>query len=161
MLYKPIPIIAPNGSLSAIIGNLNNKKSAPAFIKIDGANLGLAHAIQNFDEIPSKIPTEIPLPSEFLTDTVWESAPKEIAICLFPVFTPVPFGAKIIKTHSFNKVYQEHGHHLPHSFLGKSVHPTQIGNPFQTIFNEVPGNKIDQLNPLHSHMWMTQFDKKS
>ena len=44
MLYKPIPIIAPNGSLSAIIGNLNDKKSEPAFIKIDGANVGLAHA---------------------------------------------------------------------------------------------------------------------
>jgi hypothetical protein len=100
MLYKPIPIIALDGSLSAIIGNLNDEKSEPAFIKIDGANVGLAHAIQNFDKIPPKICPEIPLPSKFLTDTVWESAPKDIAICLFPVLAPVPFGAKIIETHS-------------------------------------------------------------
>jgi hypothetical protein len=96
MLYKPNLIIAPSGSLSAIIGNLNNEKSEPAFIKIDGANVGLVHAIQNFDKIPPEIHPEIPLPSELLTDMVWESAPKNIAICLFPVLAPVPFGAKII-----------------------------------------------------------------
>jgi hypothetical protein len=41
-----------------------------------------------------------------------------------------------------------------------SVRPTQLRNLFQTIFNKVPDNKIDQLNPLHSHMSMTHFDKK-
>ncbi len=41
-----------------------------------------------------------------------------------------------------------------------SVHSTQLGNLFQTIFNKVPDIKIDQLNPLHSHMSMTHFDKK-
>jgi hypothetical protein len=39
-----------------------------------------------------------------------------------------------------------------------SVHPTQLGNLFQTIFNKVFNNKIDQLNPPHSHMSMTHFD---
>jgi hypothetical protein len=42
-----------------------------------------------------------------------------------------------------------------------SVRPTQLENLFQTIFNKVPNNKIDQLNPLHSHMAMTHFDKNS
>ncbi len=41
-----------------------------------------------------------------------------------------------------------------------SVCPTQLSNLFQTIFNEVPDNKIDQLNPLHSRMSITYFDKK-
>ena len=41
-----------------------------------------------------------------------------------------------------------------------SVRATQLSNLFQTIFNEVPDNEIDQLNPLYSHMSMTHFDKK-
>ena len=41
-----------------------------------------------------------------------------------------------------------------------SVCAIQLSNLFQTIFNEVPDNKIDQLNPLFSHMSMTHFDKK-
>jgi hypothetical protein len=41
-----------------------------------------------------------------------------------------------------------------------SVRHTQLGNLFQTIFNEVPDNKMDQLNPLHFHMSMTHFDNK-
>jgi hypothetical protein len=41
-----------------------------------------------------------------------------------------------------------------------SVRPTQLGNLFQMIFNKVPDNKIDQLNPFHSHVSMTHFDKK-
>jgi len=40
-----------------------------------------------------------------------------------------------------------------------SVCAIQLSNLFQTIFNEVPDNKIDQLNPLFSHMTMTHFDK--
>jgi hypothetical protein len=51
--------------------------------------------------------SEIPLPSEFHTDMVWESALEDIAICSFPVLAPVPFGAKIIKTHSSNKEFIE------------------------------------------------------
>ncbi len=46
-------------------------------------------------------------------------------------------------------------------FKPASVSPTQLGNMFQTIFNKVPDNKNDQLNPLHSHMSMTHFDKKN
>ena len=41
-----------------------------------------------------------------------------------------------------------------------SVRAIQLSNLFQTIFNEVPDNEIDQLNPLYSHMSMTHFDKK-
>ena len=41
-----------------------------------------------------------------------------------------------------------------------SVRAIQLSNLFQTIFNEVPDNDIDQLNPLISHMSMTHFDKK-
>ena len=41
-----------------------------------------------------------------------------------------------------------------------SVRAIQLSNLFQTIFNKVPNNEIDQLNPLFSHMSMTHFDKK-
>jgi hypothetical protein len=41
-----------------------------------------------------------------------------------------------------------------------SVRAIQLSNLFQTIFDEVPNNEIDQLNPLFSHMLMTYFDKK-
>jgi len=41
-----------------------------------------------------------------------------------------------------------------------SVRAIQLSNLFRTIFNKVPDNEIDQLNPLFSHMSMTHFDKK-
>jgi len=41
-----------------------------------------------------------------------------------------------------------------------SVRAIQLSSLFQTIFNEVPDNEIDQLNPPFLHMPMTHFDKK-
>jgi hypothetical protein len=40
-------------------------------------------------------------------DTVWATAPKDIAICSYTVLAPVPFGAKIIEGHSSNKEFIE------------------------------------------------------
>jgi hypothetical protein len=107
ILYKPIPVIATNGTLSAIIGNLNDKKSEPAFIKIDGMSIGSAYIVQNYDKIPAEIRPEIPFPIELLTNTVWVSAPKDIAICSYLVLAPVPFGTKIIQGHTLNKEFVE------------------------------------------------------
>jgi hypothetical protein len=103
ILYKPIPVIATDGTLSAIIGNLNDKKSEPAFIMIDGVSIGSAYTVQNYDKIPAEIRPEIPIPIELLMNTVWASAPKDIAICSYPVLAPVPFGAKIIEGHALDK----------------------------------------------------------
>ena len=41
-----------------------------------------------------------------------------------------------------------------------SVCAIQLSSLFQTIFNKVPDNEIDQLNPLFLHMSMTHFNKK-
>jgi hypothetical protein len=39
-IYKPMPVKNDSGSLSGIIGNMLDEKSTPAFIKIDGKEVG-------------------------------------------------------------------------------------------------------------------------
>ena len=45
VIYKPVPVIGPDGSFAAILGNLNDEKSEPAFIKIDGSIIGSAYNV--------------------------------------------------------------------------------------------------------------------
>jgi hypothetical protein len=100
VIYKPVPIIGPDGSFAAIVGNLNDEKSEPAFIKIDGSNVGSAYNVQNIDEIPEEIRPEIAIPDEFKAGTVFEDAPREIGICAFPILAPIPFGVKFGDNHA-------------------------------------------------------------
>jgi hypothetical protein len=100
VIYKPVPVIGPDGSLAAIVGNLNDKKSEPAFIKIDGYSIGSAYNVQNMDEIPEEIRPEIAIPDEFQAGTVFADAPREVAICAFPILAPIPFGTSLSDNHA-------------------------------------------------------------
>ena len=107
VIYKPVPVIGPDGSLAAIVGNLNDEKSEPAFIKIDGSSIGLAYNVQNMDEIPEEIRPEIAIPEEFRAGTVFESAPQDDGICAFPTLAPIPFGSIFNDSHSSLKEFVE------------------------------------------------------
>jgi hypothetical protein len=100
VIYKPVPVIGPDGSLVAIVGNFNNKKSKLAFIKIDGSSIGSAYNVQNIDKIPEEICPEIAVPNEFKARTVFEDAPSEVAICAFPILAPIPFGTSFSDNHA-------------------------------------------------------------
>jgi hypothetical protein len=100
VIYKPVQVIGSDGSLVAVGGNFNNKKSEPAFIKIDGSSIGSAYNVQNVDKIPEEICPEIAVPNEFKAGTVFEDAPREVAICAFPILAPIPFGTSISDNHA-------------------------------------------------------------
>ena len=100
VIYKPVPVIGPDGSFAAILGNLNDEKSEPAFIKIDGSIIGSAYNVQNMDEIPEEIRPEIAIPDEFRADTAFADAPREVAICAFPILAPIPFGTSFSDNHA-------------------------------------------------------------
>ena len=100
IIYKPVPVIGPDSSLAAIVGNLNDEKSEPAFIKIDGSSIGSAYNVQNMDEIPEEIRPEIPIPEEFRAGTVFENAPRDVGVCAFPTLAPIPFGSTFSDNHS-------------------------------------------------------------
>ena len=100
VIYKPVPVIGPDGSLAAIVGNRNDKKSKPAFIKIDGFSIGSAYNVQNMDEIPEEICPEIAIPDEFRAGMVFADAPREVAICAFPILAPIPFGTSLSDNHA-------------------------------------------------------------
>jgi len=100
VIYKPVPVSGSDGSFAAILGNLNNQKSKPAFIKIDGSNIGSAYNVQNMDEIPEEIRPEIAIPDKFQAGTAFADAPREVAICAFPILAPIPFGTSFSDNHA-------------------------------------------------------------
>jgi hypothetical protein len=89
------------GKLEGIIGNIFNKKSAPAFTNIGGDEIGSCFAIQQHSEIPIKFHPKIALKVNIIKDTEWEFAEDDIALCVVPVLAPIPFG-KYIEFISFD-----------------------------------------------------------
>jgi hypothetical protein len=69
-IFRPLPIISPAGNLIAIAGNMNDKRSELAFIKINEDCIGSFLAIQNHREIPLEICSEIPLLADLLSSEV-------------------------------------------------------------------------------------------
>ncbi len=102
IIFKPVPIVKPAGILSAIIGNTTNKKSEPAFIKIDGTSVGSTYVLKEFNKIPANLCPEIPLPPKMIKDTVWKIAQKSLGFCLFSNLAPIPFGMTIIEEFTSN-----------------------------------------------------------
>ena len=54
MIYKPIPIFNKRNELIAIIGNMFDKSSSPAFFKIDKDDIGSCYAICEHDKVPTE-----------------------------------------------------------------------------------------------------------
>ncbi len=90
MIFKPTPMKDWDGKLKGIIGNIFNKKSAPAFTKIDGDKIGSCFAIQQHSEIPTKSCPMIVLEANIVKDTEWEFAEHDIALCVVPILPLSP-----------------------------------------------------------------------
>ena len=52
------------------------------------------------DEIPEEIRPEIAIPDEFRAGTAFADAPREVAICAFPILAPIPFGTSFSDNHA-------------------------------------------------------------
>jgi hypothetical protein len=70
-------------------------KSDPAFTKIDGDEIGSCFAIQQHSKIPTKFCPEIALKANIFKDREQEFAEHDIALCIVPILTPIPFGTNI------------------------------------------------------------------
>jgi hypothetical protein len=95
VIFKPTSVKDQVGKLNRIIGNIFNDKSAPAFTKIDGDKIGSCFAIQEYSAIPTKFGPDIVLEVNIVKDTEWASAEHDIALCVVPNLTPIPFGKNI------------------------------------------------------------------
>jgi hypothetical protein len=85
-----------DGKLNWIIGHIFNDKSAPAFTKIDGDEIGSCFAIQQYFKIPTKFCPKIAHKTNIVKGTEWESTEHNIALCVVPVLAPIPFGKNIM-----------------------------------------------------------------
>ncbi len=93
-----------DGKLKGIMGDIFNKKSAPAFTKFDSDKIGSCFAIKKHSKIPTIFCPKIALKANIIKDTEWEFAEHDIAFCVIPILVPIPFG-KIIKSISFDDLF--------------------------------------------------------
>ena len=98
MIYKPTPVFNERNELIAIIGNMFDESSSPAFFNIDLDEIGSCCAILEHPKIPAKFRPEIPLQSDSVKDTDWEDAEMEIALVAIPTLAPIPYGKEIKST---------------------------------------------------------------
>ena len=98
VIYKPTPVFNERNELIAIIGNMFDESSSPAFFKIDKDDIGSCYAIREHDKVPTEFRPEIPLQADSVKDTNWDDAGVEIALIAIPNIVPIPFGTKINST---------------------------------------------------------------
>jgi hypothetical protein len=107
VIYKPTPIFNNRNELIAIIGNMFDESSSPAFFKIDKDDIGSHYAILNYNLIPTDFRPEIALQSDSVKDTDWDDAEMEIALIAIPTIAPLPFGKEISSTVSDDDFLEE------------------------------------------------------
>jgi hypothetical protein len=140
VIFRPLPINSPAGDLIAIAGNMSDKRSKPAFIKINKDCIGSSFPIQNHKEIPLKIHSKIPLPAELLCGTTWDKTPEETALAAFPNMVPIPFGAIIpngvtpgnVFIEAFLAISTKHGKWA--KLITKQIEQSKSDNNHITIF---------------------------
>ena len=81
--------------------------STPAFVMIDGDNIGSCTTIQVYTDIPTIFCPSIPLLADLVKDTVWEEAKKEIALIVIPNAAPLPYVRDIKSTILDNDFIEE------------------------------------------------------
>jgi hypothetical protein len=91
-LYKPTPVFNDRNKLNAIIGNMFNESSSPAFFKINKDEIGSCYAIRDFNLVPAEFRPEIALQADLVKDTDWDEANMEIALITIPTLAPLPYG---------------------------------------------------------------------
>jgi hypothetical protein len=106
VIFKPTPLKDQDGKLEGIIGNIFNQKSAPAFTKIDGDEIGSCFAIQQHSKIPPNFSPKIVLKANIIKDAEWEFAEHNIPLCVVPILASIPFG-KNIESISFDDSFIE------------------------------------------------------
>ena len=92
MIYKPTPVFNDRNELTAIIGNMFNESSSPAFFKINKDDIGSCYAIPTHNTVPMKFRPEIPPHAKLVKDTDWDNAEMEIALIAIPTIAQLPFG---------------------------------------------------------------------
>ena len=143
VIFRPLPIISPAGDLIAVAGNIHDKRSEPAFIKINDDCIGFSFAIQNHREIPLSFRSKIPLPTELLRDTTWEEAQEDIALATFPNMVPIPFGAVIpdgvTPGNEFIEAFQaiSFKHSKWAKLITKQIEQSKSDNDHITIFQRI------------------------
>jgi hypothetical protein len=107
VIYKPTPVFNDRNKLIAIIGNMFDESSSPAFFKIDKDDIGSHYAILDYNLIPMDFRPEIALQSDSVKDTDWDDAEMEIALIAIPTIAPLPFGKEISSTVSDDDFLEE------------------------------------------------------
>ena len=69
VIYKPTPFFNKRNELIAIIGNMFDESSSPAFFKIDKDDIGSCYAICEHNKVPTEFRPEIPLQEDSVKDT--------------------------------------------------------------------------------------------
>jgi hypothetical protein len=119
-------------------------------------SIGSAYTVQNYNEIPAEIHPEIPIPIEFLTNTVWASAPKDIAICSYPVLAPVPFGAKIIEGRTLNKEFMENAatisptHKAWMTMISDTIKQQETDDDNEMIYQKIISSKDTRTSAIRA-----------
>jgi hypothetical protein len=95
VLYKPTPVFNDRNELNAIIGNMFDKSSSPAFFKIDKDEIRFCYAIRDFNLVPAEFHPKIALRADLVKDTDWDEANMEITLIAIPTLAPLPYGKEM------------------------------------------------------------------
>jgi hypothetical protein len=142
VINKPTPVFNDKGKLSAIIGNIFNEGSTPAFFKIDNDNVGSCYAIHEHNEVPAEYRPETPLPVDLVKETDWEDATNKNFLIAIPTLVPLPYG-KDIESTTFNDDFTEEMKNISskHSFWAKSIadviNQVETENHTEKVFNRI------------------------
>ena len=130
-------------------------------------SIGSVSTVHNYDKIPAEILPEIPILIELLTNTVWASAPKDIAICSYPILAPVPFGAKIFEGHTSNKEFVENmatispTHKAWEKLISDTIKQQEMDDDDnEMIYQKIISSKDLQISAIHAAttgIWTTFF----
>ena len=80
VLYKPTPIFNDRNELNAIIGNMFDESSSPAFFKINKDEISSCYAIRDFNLVPAEFRPKIALQANLVKDTDWDDAIPTLAL---------------------------------------------------------------------------------
>jgi hypothetical protein len=69
VIYKPTPILNKRNKLTAIIRNMFDESSSPAFFKIDKDDIGSHYAICDYRLIPAEFKPKIALQDDSVKET--------------------------------------------------------------------------------------------
>jgi hypothetical protein len=93
------PILIPNAfssGASAIVGNISNKNSNPAFVYTDASDIGLIMVVQTYNNIPLELLPEEHLSARIVADTSWATAQVKLSMVPLPMFALFFFEQKRI-----------------------------------------------------------------